>query len=171
MDTTTEQLYFEPVTTENFPSILPLAERIWQNTYTSIISQEQITYMLPMMYGKERVFAEIADGYVWELLKEQDELLGYLDYKLMSDNRVFLSKIYLDPEKQKKGLGKWMLDHVVEYARQKGADSVYLTVNKFNAKAIAFYERNGMKCIEEKAFDIGNDYIMDDYIYQLDLKK
>lgn len=169
MSVSKDQLSFEKVTEDNFPMILPLAERIWQNTYSTIISQEQIAYMLPMMYSKERVFTEITDEYVWELLLLDNVLLGYLNYKLMPDNRVFLSKIYLDAEKQKKGLGYFMLQHVIEYAKQKNASAVYLTVNKNNEKAIAFYERNGLKCIESKSFDIGNGYVMDDFIYQINL--
>ena len=62
-----------------------------------------------------------------------------------------------------------MLNRVVDYAKEKGAKAVHLTVNKHNAKAIRFYEKNGFKNMESKTFDIGNGYIMDDYIYQKNL--
>ena len=67
---------------------------------------------------------------------------------------------------QTKGIGQLMLNRVVDYAKEKGAKAVHLTVNKNNAKAIRFYEKNGFKNMESKTFDIGNGYIMDDYIYQ-----
>jgi len=160
---------FQAVTPENMQVIRPLAEKIWQKTYGPLLDPAQIEYMLPMMYSNERISNEIQDGYIWELFVVEGQVLGYLDYKFMDDNRVFLSKIYLDTDQQQKGLGKLMLDHVIAYASENKADAVYLTVNKHNAKAIAFYKRNDFQCIEAKTFDIGNGYVMDDYIYQLSL--
>lgn len=160
---------FVSVDINNIHLIRPLAEKVWQKTYSPIISQEQIAYMLPMMYSNERIVGEIAQGYVWELLLQDDALLGYLDYKLMDDNRVFLSKIYVDTDRHQKGIGKHMLERVIAYASAQKATAVYLTVNKNNQRAIDFYQRNGMKCIQSETFDIGAGYVMDDYIYQLAL--
>ncbi|SEI48347.1 Acetyltransferase (GNAT) family protein [Myroides marinus] len=164
-----ETAQFVPVDKHNIHLILPLAEKIWEDTYLEIIGQEQIDYMLPMMYSNERILDELTKDYQWELLMQGDELLGYTNYKLMEDNRVFLSKLYSDVYRKIKGLGAYMFEHVLEYARQNGATAVYLTVNKNNQRAIDFYERNGMKCIESKTFDIGQGYVMDDYIYQIEL--
>lgn len=160
---------YQAVTIENMHVIRPLAEKIWQKTFGPILDPAQIDYMLPMMYSQERITKEIKEGYLWELFVVEGQVFGYLDYKLMEDNRVFLSKIYLDTNQQQRGLGKLMLEHVLEFAKQKQANSVYLTVNKHNAKAIEFYERNGFQYIESKTFDIGNGYVMDDYIYQITL--
>ncbi|EHQ41754.1 GNAT family N-acetyltransferase [Myroides odoratus] len=160
---------YQAVTIENMHVIRPLAEKIWLKTFGSILDPAQIDYMLPMMYSQERITNEIKEGYLWELFVVEGQVFGYLDYKLMEDNRVFLSKIYLDTDQQQKGLGKIMLQHVVSFAQESKADAVYLTVNKYNAKAIEFYERNGFQCMESKTFDIGNGYVMDDYIYQLSL--
>lgn len=160
---------FQAVTPENMHHIRPLADKIWQKTYEPLLDPAQIEYMLPMMYSSERITNEIKEGYIWELFVVEGQVLGYVDYKLMEDNRVFLSKIYLDIDQQQKGLGKIMLQHVITFAQESKADAVYLTVNKYNAKAISFYERNGFQCMESKTFDIGNGYVMDDYIYQLSL--
>ncbi|WP_158962759.1 GNAT family N-acetyltransferase [Myroides fluvii] len=162
-------IQYQTVTPENMHLIRPLAEKIWQKTYGPLLDPAQIEYMLPMMYSQERITNEIKEGYIWELFVVEDKVLGYLDYKVMEDHRVFLSKIYLDTDQQQKGLGKLMLTHVLDFARQNKAKAVYLTVNKYNAKAIEFYERNGFQCIESKTFDIGNGYVMDDYIYQINL--
>lgn len=160
---------FQAVTPENMHYIRPLAEKIWAKTYGPLLDPAQIEYMLPMMYSNERITNEIQEGYRWELFVVEGEVLGYVDYKVMEDSRVFLSKIYLDTDQQQRGLGKLMLQHVIGFARENKAKAVYLTVNKHNAKAIAFYERNNFQCIESKTFDIGGGYVMDDYIYQLTL--
>jgi len=103
-----ETTQFVPVDIHNINLILPLAEKIWEDTYLEIIGQEQIDYMLPMMYSNERILDELTKDYQWELLMQGDELLGYTNYKLMEDNRVFLSKLYSDVYRKIKGLGVYM---------------------------------------------------------------
>ncbi|WP_010252673.1 GNAT family N-acetyltransferase [Myroides injenensis] len=164
-----EIYHFEKVSENNIHLIAPLAEKIWQKTYSSIISQEQIAFMLPMMYSNQRISDEISKGYIWKILFDGTTAIGYIDYVLEEDNRVFLSKIYLDTQRQQKGLGRILLQEVIRFAKDREATAIYLTVNKQNEKAINFYKRNNFHCIKSETFDIGNGYVMDDYIYQLDL--
>ena len=44
--------------------------------------------------------------------------------------------------------------------------SAYLTVNRGNAKAIRAYERNGFKVVRTQVTDIGNGFVMDDYVME-----
>ncbi len=161
--------FFHAVNPTNVHHILPLAKKIWSTTYDSILSQEQIDYMIPMMYDEKKILSEVEQGECWEILKVDNISVGYLHYKLEEDGRVFLSKIYLDSSNQQQGLGKIMLAHVTEFAESKSAKAIYLTVNKHNAKAISFYERNNFTRTQEAVFEIGNGYVMDDYIYQKNL--
>ncbi|WP_416403976.1 GNAT family N-acetyltransferase [Empedobacter falsenii] len=161
--------HFHTVNEKNIHLVQPLANEIWNECYKDLLSQDQINYMIDMMYNNDKVNEGIANGDVWEILKIDNVPSGYLHYKLDENNTVFLSKIYLKESNQTKGIGQLMLNRVVDYAKEKGAKAVHLTVNKHNAKAIRFYEKNGFKNMESKTFDIGNGYIMDDYIYQKNL--
>ena len=158
--------HFHTVNEKNIHLVQPLAKDIWQEAYKDVLSQDQIDYMLDMMYNNDKINEGIASGDVWEILKVDNVPSGYLHYKLDENNTVFLSKIYLKASNQTKGIGQLMLNRVVDFAKEKGAKAVHLTVNKNNAKAIRFYEKNGFKNMESKTFDIGNGYIMDDFIYQ-----
>ncbi len=158
--------HFHTVNEKNIHLVQPLAKDIWQEAYKDVLSQDQIDYMLDMMYNNDKINEGIASGDVWEILKVDNVPSGYLHYKLDENNTVFLSKIYLKASNQTKGIGQLMLNRVVDFAKDKGAKAVHLTVNKNNAKAIRFYEKNGFKNMESKTFDIGNGYIMDDFIYQ-----
>ncbi|MGV0924834.1 GNAT family N-acetyltransferase [Empedobacter tilapiae] len=161
--------HFHTVNEKNIHLVQPLAKEIWNECYKDLLSQDQINYMIDMMYNNDKVNEGIENSEIWEILKIDNVPSGYLHYKLDENNTVFLSKIYLKESNQTKGIGQLMLNRVVDFAKEKSAKAVHLTVNKHNAKAIRFYEKNGFKNMESKTFDIGNGYIMDDYIYQKNL--
>lgn len=160
--------HFHTVNESNIHLIKPLATAIWKATYSEILEPEQMTYMLDQMYSDEKILSDIAQGDQWEILKADNVAVGYLHFKI-DEERVFLSKIYLKQDSQLKGIGQLMLNHVVQYALDNKKKAVYLTVNKNNAKAIRFYTKNNFKNIDSKVFEIGNGYVMDDYIFQKDL--
>ena len=47
-----------------------------------------------------------------------------------------------------------------------GLRTLVLGVNKRNAKAIQAYRRNGFTVREEFVLDIGNGFVMDDYLFE-----
>jgi len=54
-------------------------------------------------------------------------------------------------------------------ALDQGCSSIWLTVNRHNQQAIAVYEHLGMQRIQEQVIDIGNGFVMDDFIYRFSL--
>ena len=68
-------------------------------------------------------------------------------------------------ETQGKGCGKFMIDEIVKIAKSNNQKGVFLNVNKYN-KAKFFYERLGFVISKEEVIDIGNDYVMDDYVME-----
>ena len=93
-------------------------------------------------------------------------------YKYMGchkKDRVFLSKLYVRKDKRNKGIGKMMLEDCIEYTKNNKLNKIYLTVNKGNSQTIKKYDHLGFKQIDAVVNDIGNGYVMDDYILQLDL--
>jgi ribosomal protein S18 acetylase RimI-like enzyme len=55
---------------------------------------------------------------------------------------------------------------VEQRARSRGAERLVLQVNKQNAAAIAFYQRQSFTIREAAVFDIGNGFVMDDYVME-----
>jgi ribosomal protein S18 acetylase RimI-like enzyme len=70
------------------------------------------------------------------------------------------------PETQGKGFGKFMIEEVINIAKNNKQKGVFLNVNKYN-KAKFFYKKLGFKITIEEVIDIGNNYIMDDYVMEL----
>lgn len=160
--------HFHKVNETNVHLVPELAKEIWNDTYPGIISQDQIDYMLNMMYNKSTILDNVQNGEHWEILKADNIPVGYIHYKDEAD-KVMLSKIYLKQDEKYKGVGQVLMNQVIDYANKENKKSIYLTVNKENKKAIHFYEKNGFKNIKSEVFDIGGDYKMDDYIFQKDL--
>ena len=75
-----------------------------------------------------------------------------------------LHKLYLHPNWQRRGLGSHLLKHVEQIARASGFSTLLLSVNKANSQAIAAYQKNGFTIREAVTNDIGNGFVMDDYI-------
>jgi ribosomal protein S18 acetylase RimI-like enzyme len=77
---------------------------------------------------------------------------------------IKLDKIYVRYDLRGKGYGSLLIRHIEQRARAAGYRSIYLQVNKRNASAIRAYERNGFIIRAAATFDIGNGFIMDDYV-------
>ncbi|MGB1269206.1 MAG: GNAT family N-acetyltransferase [Flavobacteriaceae bacterium] len=149
-----------------FQHVFQLASEIWNDNYKGIISQNQIDYMLNMMYNPERLQQDLEEGYQWEFISYNNEIVGYLAYTIKNDNRVFLSKIYLKTTAQGLGIGKTALEHVKNYAKTNNTSAVYLTVNKRNIKGMRAYQNTGFTIIDEEITNIGQGYVMDDYVFE-----
>ncbi len=159
----TRALSFRNATENDIPLIQRLARQIWLAHYPSIISIEQIEYMLPRMYGNDVIAEELRDANLcYELLIWETEPIGYASYRFELPS-VFLSKLYLTPELHGKGIGQATLTHIEDIARTHGATSIYLFVNKRNEKAIRAYLRAGFKIEQDVVKDIGGGFVMDDY--------
>jgi len=161
-----------PATAADLPAISRLAGVIWRAHYPSIISTEQIDYMLGKMYALETLREEISIRKIrYEQLFVSDELIGFAAYGPAEQPDVFkLHKIYLHPAWHGRGFGSLLLEHCENEVRRRGAKKLFLTVNKQNTKAIAAYQRNGFAITESLVTNIGNGFVMDDFVMTKELR-
>lgn len=152
---------------EDIPAIQDIANKTWPEAYASIISQEQISYMLKKMYNKGELLSQFQQGYTFLMAGEDNEDLGFAVFSIIdSANHIFkLHKLYVLPETHGKGVGKLLINEVVSLARRAGGVSLELNVNRDN-KATAFYEKAGFTVKETVDLDIGNGFLMQDYVMQ-----
>ena len=153
------------------PAIAALAGVIWRACYPGIISREQIEYMLARMYSLETLRREVREqGIRFALLLVEGKHAGFASYGPAEEAGIMkLHKLYLLRELQGRGLGSLLLQHCERAVAEMGARRLILAVNKRNEKAIAAYRRNGFTVAESVVSDIGNGFVMDDYIMAKDL--
>lgn len=147
-----------------------LAHKIWPSTYSNIISQAQIDFMLNWMYSIETLEKSYDTNHTFFAVFDGDESLGFIDLELNNPEQHWLKlqKIYVLPEKQKLGLGLALMDYTVLFAQEHGVKHITLQVNR-NNNAVSFYEKLGYYIADEQDFDIGNGYFMNDFVMQKDL--
>ena len=145
-----------------------LAQRIWHECYDGIVTEEQIDYMLNTYHSTESLLQELADGYEYVVFRESGKDIGYCGFHNEGD-RIYIGKLYLLKEYRGKGYGSRMFDLIDDYARNAGIDKEYLRVNKGNP-TVDIYKKKGFKVIESVVKDIGDGFVMDDYIMERSLR-
>jgi ribosomal protein S18 acetylase RimI-like enzyme len=151
--------------------IKTIAELTWPDTFKDILSDEQIRYMLDWMYSIEVLASQINNGHQFYVLTENEKDLGFVGIELNYPNQgnAKIHKIYVLPEFQGKGIGDKLIEKVVQYSKLNKINSLTLNVNRFN-KAIDFYLKKGFKITKEENIDIGNGFLMEDYVMEKILK-
>lgn len=152
---------------KDIPLIKEIAEKSWRKHYPGIISNEQIEYMLEQMYSEKEVKTHFENpNYHYYLLVDNDTPLGIMGFENhYQPNTTKLHRIYLLVEAKGKGLGKFALNFLKEQVKESGDQRIILAVNKQNP-SYHFYISQGFKTYEEGIFEIGNGYVMDDYLME-----
>ena len=158
-------------TLEDIEMINRLAWIVFPHTYKEILSPEQMEYMMDWMYSPENLHKQMTeDGHIYFLAFEGNEPAGYLSIQPEGEHTYHLQKIYVLPSFQGKKLGKLLFEQAIKAIKELHPEpcQMRLNVNRQN-KALTFYEKMGMKKVDEGDFHIGNGYYMNDYIMALDI--
>lgn len=152
-------------TPKDFETIETIALQAWPFTYGEILSKVQITFMLEAMYSQDILNNNYSNkNHRFILVNEFNKPLGFASYEhhYLNSNTTRLHKLYLLPEATSKGLGKLLVEHIIDLARENDSTIISLNVNRFN-KAYLFYQKMGFEIIAEEDLAIGNGYLMEDY--------
>lgn len=142
-----------------------LADEIWHEYFPFLLSAEQINYMLEKFQSFNTIKAQQETGYEYYFVSCEGKTIGYVVFVSEKDY-LFLSKLYFLKSFRGKGFGREVLKHLEQIAKSNGLKNIRLTVNKYNESSIIAYKKWEFEIIESKVFDIGNGYVMDDYIMQ-----
>ena len=89
-----------------------LAGIVWRETYRTLLTREQIAYMIEKYQSVRALTEQLAfGGYRYFLLEEAAEAVGYCGVQ-MQEGKLFLSKMYLMARAQGKGYFRQMLERL-----------------------------------------------------------
>lgn len=152
-------------TINDIPLIQQLTDEIWRPTYRDLLAPEQLEYMIALIYSTASLTSQMTEKHhEFVLLYDDQRPIGFASYSTTDETGVYkLQKIYLHGDYQGKGVGKFLLDSVIDRVRAANATILELDVKRDN-KARFFYEKQGFTVLKEKDTSIGNGYWMNDYV-------
>lgn len=163
--------FTEVITDTQIETAAALADEIWHEFFPSVLTAEQIDYMVEKFQSARAMKEQMAsEGYKYFLLLNGGTRVGYTAIKHDTDGRLFLSKLYIKKEHRGNGYATEVFEFLKRYCRENGLNAVWLTVNKHNDTAISVYENRGFCKFGEGVTDIGNGFVMDDFYYRLDVE-
>lgn len=151
----------------NFTSIRAIAREVWPIAYGKILSQQQLDYMMEMMYSIPSLRKQAASDKEFIVAMENNQAVGFASYEFNYDgtSKTKIHKIYILSNQQGKGIGKTLINYIAQQAQMQKQSALVLNVNKYNM-AQDFYRKLGFEIVKEEVIDIGNGYIMDDYLME-----
>jgi diamine N-acetyltransferase len=173
-------IQIRPATVADIPTIQRIARETWPSAYGEILQPGQIAYMLDRMYSTEALSAQMSitenapNPQQFLLLRESrdndDSYCGFAAFQTNASGRSVskLHKLYCLPRTQGRGFGKMLVNEVKRLCLLEGQRSLILNVNKYN-NARRFYEKLGFRVLREEVIDIGEGYVMDDYVFGIEL--
>ena len=127
-----------------------------RTAYRSIFQNDTVSF-------NQLQVCSLADAYTHDLsqlrhmLVYDDGILrGVIDRKNDQD-RMEICDFYVDPFFTDKGVGRSLIDHVIQDAVQEQIHTIFLWVIAENRKARTFYERNGFVTNGETVLIEGTD--------------
>jgi ribosomal protein S18 acetylase RimI-like enzyme len=126
--------------------------------------------MLKKMYSADSLKNQIQVlEHQFILANFENKPVGFASFNIkqsIPEKIVKLHKIYVDPSRHGIGIGKSLLQYIMNEISLKGLTYLELNVNRQNT-AIGFYKKLGFKIIAEEDIPIGNGFFMNDYVMQI----
>jgi len=175
---------FQPVVTdEEKAELAELAGEIWREYWPALIGEAQTEYMVANFQSLEAIERDMAEhAYEYWFVRAADELteselaagaepafrtVGYTGGHIEPEtNRFFISKIYLLADERGKHFASRVIEFYDRLCADRGLAALYLTVNKHNELGIRAYRAKGFETIDAVETDIGEGFVMDDYIME-----
>ncbi len=144
-----------------------LAKKIWPVSFRDMISSEQIDYMLEWMYNMDTLEENYRKGHVYSLYSKNNKAIAFVSHEIIaSKSTIRIHKLYVNPDYQKKGIGRLLYTYIYDIGASAKLNSLELYVNRTNP-AVEFYKSIGFEIVEEVDLDIGNGFFMNDYLMKI----
>jgi N-acetylglutamate synthase-like GNAT family acetyltransferase len=151
-------------TDRDIPLIMELAQKTWWPTYTNVIPDEQINFMLEDMYSEESLKKQMESGIEFIITERENIPTGFAAFSQNdTDKQVFkIHKLYVLPSEQGRGTGKELINYISASAKKLGGNTLELNVNRGN-NAQNFYLKSGFSIFQ--TVDIPyHQFVLNDYV-------
>ena len=106
----------------------------------AVMQIEKVNFPFPWTVGNFK--DSISSGYTCLVLETGSTIIGYAVLMMVLDEAHLLN-ISVAPSQKGQGLGRYLLDHMMQIGREKGGLNMFLEVRPSNTSAITLYESIG----------------------------
>jgi ribosomal protein S18 acetylase RimI-like enzyme len=158
---------FTEANIQDLPVIRQLAEQTFHVTYLPLQPKEKVDYLFEMMYSLASLRNQMNNGQKFIVAQDETGYLGYASYEIncKKNGLTKIHKIYVLPAAQGKSVGKKLIEKITEVALKNENRTLALNVYRKNP-AIGFYQKLGFTIAEEVDIDVGNSFVMTDYVME-----
>lgn len=154
------------VSPDELDEISEFATQIVRKHFDPIIGKAQNDYMLERFQSPEAIEKQLESGYRYYWVDCEEGHAGFVAF-YPRDGKMYLSKFYVSEDFRGRHIARRMLDFVRSETVKAGLGRIFLNVNRNNLDVIAIYEHFGFVKTAEEKNDIGNGFVMDDYVMEL----
>lgn len=155
--------------------LLHVARTAFLQAFTAGNKPENVNSYLEEAFNFDQFGKELSNpASTFFLAEVGEELIGYAKVNLVpaqtdvhDPESLEISRLYVLEDYLGLGVGKILLHHAIDFAKQNQKKYLWLGVWEKNARAIRFYEKNGLRIFGSHPFPFG-DEIQTDYLMRID---
>lgn len=163
-------------TLSDLPELLALARTSFLQAFTAGNKPENVHAYLAESFTQEKLTKEMQElATTFIVASLEGKFVGYTKLNLAAaqadiqdPTSVEVARLYTLQEVWGTGLGQLLLDAGINFARQEGKTWLWLGVWEHNARAIRFYEKNGLRVFGSHPFPFG-DEIQNDWLMRVEV--
>ncbi|MBK0404217.1 GNAT family N-acetyltransferase [Adhaeribacter sp. BT258] len=160
-----ETIDIQKVTLPDIGQLQQIGRQTFVQAFSAGNDEENLKKYLAEGFSTEKLTAELRNPdseFYFALLGQQ--VIGYLKLnvgkaqtELKDDKALEIERIYVLQEFYGKKVGQVLYEKVLEVAKARNVDYVWLGVWEENQRAINFYQKNGFVAFDKHIFKLGNE--------------
>lgn len=143
-----------PFEEKDFEGLYEFMKPLWLETYSPILPEKQILFLLDKYFSEEGLAHYRGLGYRYFRI-DNAGVLVYVE----REKDVYMDKLYLLPDARGKGYAAFAFREMAKLGKP-----ITLNVNQANERALRCYRKNGFSVVKKIAVELGNGMTNYDYV-------
>ena len=152
-------------TSDDAKLIADLSHQTFYEAFAAQNTKENMDKFLNQQFTKGKLILEVgAPGNTFMLAYNEQEVVGYTKLRENTEPRSLditpaleIARLYVVNHMIGKGVGKLLMQTIIDFARQRNVPAVWLSVWDKNERALDFYNQWGFEKFDETLFVLGDD--------------
>lgn len=175
MDLTQNSIQIRKATSKDLGDLLDVARTSFLQAFTAGNKPENVQAYFYEAFTLEQFGKELENpASIFFVAEINGEIIGYTKVNLVpaqtdvhDPDSLEIARLYVLGDHLGSGLGKKLLDTAIVFAKKNQKKYLWLGVWEKNARAIRFYEKNGLRIFGSHPFPFG-DELQTDYLMRVD---